>query len=118
MNKAVAPCALVLAILAGCAASPAPDLNQQGGTAIGAVVGGLLGNQIGGGNGKKAMTVLGAVGGALAGNEVEKRVRATTVYDVQVRMEDGSTRTIRHSQPIAAGTKVQVDNGALRVAGN
>jgi outer membrane lipoprotein SlyB len=63
------------------------------------------------------MTVLGAVGGAFAGNEIEKRARATTVYDVQVRMEDGSVRTFRRSEPIAAGTKVQAEGTTLRVSG-
>ena len=88
------------------------------GVAGGAVAGGLLGHQMGGGSGKTALTVLGVVGGALAGNEVEKRARAITEYDVQVRMEDGSVRTVRQSQPISAGTRVQLNNGELRVAGN
>lgn len=87
------------------------------GVAGGAVAGGLLGNQVGGGNGKTALTVLGAVGGAFAGNEIEKRVRATTVYDVQVRMEDGSTRTFRRNEPVAAGTRVQVEGSSMRVSG-
>jgi outer membrane lipoprotein SlyB len=83
----------------------------------GAVIGGLLGNQVGGGNGKKAMTVIGAVGGGLAGHEAEKHVRATVAYDVQVRMEDGSVRTIRRSEPVAPGTRVFVEGGQLRVGG-
>lgn len=40
------------------------------GTGVGAVVGGLLGNQIGGGNGKKIATVAGVLLGGYAGNEV------------------------------------------------
>ncbi|MBC7415705.1 MAG: glycine zipper 2TM domain-containing protein [Herminiimonas sp.] len=40
------------------------------GTGIGAVAGGLLGNQIGGGNGKKLATVAGVLLGGYAGNEV------------------------------------------------
>ncbi|MFL6695074.1 MAG: glycine zipper 2TM domain-containing protein [Ramlibacter sp.] len=86
------------------------------GVAGGAVTGGLLGHQVGGGSGKTALTVLGAVGGAFAGNEVEKRVRATTVYDVQVRMDDGSVRTIRRGAPIAEGTQVRVEGNTLRIA--
>lgn len=86
------------------------------GVAGGAVAGGLIGNQIGGGNGKTAMTVIGAVGGAFAGNEVEKRVRATTVYDVQVRMEDGSLRSFRRTEPLAPGARVVVEGNALRVS--
>ncbi|MBC7501107.1 MAG: glycine zipper 2TM domain-containing protein [Herminiimonas sp.] len=40
------------------------------GTGVGAVVGGLLGNQVGGGNGKKLATVAGALLGGYTGNEV------------------------------------------------
>jgi uncharacterized protein YcfJ len=40
------------------------------GTGIGAVVGGMLGNQVGGGNGKKLATVAGVLLGGYAGNEV------------------------------------------------
>jgi outer membrane lipoprotein SlyB len=98
------------------------EVKEKGqGTGIGAVggavVGGLLGNQVGGGNGKKAMTVIGAVGGGLAGHEAEKHVRATTAYDVQVRMEDGSVRTFRRAEPMAPGTRVTVDGNQLRVGG-
>jgi uncharacterized protein YcfJ len=37
------------------------------------VVGGLLGNQVGGGNGKTLATIAGAVGGGFLGNEIAKR---------------------------------------------
>ena len=40
------------------------------GTGVGAVLGGLLGNQVGGGNGKKLATVAGVLFGGYAGNEV------------------------------------------------
>lgn len=40
------------------------------GTGIGAVVGGALGHQVGGGNGKKLATVAGALLGGYAGNEI------------------------------------------------
>lgn len=83
----------------------------------GAVVGGLLGHQVGGGNGKKVMTVVGAAGGALAGHEAEKHVRATSAYDVQVRMEDGSVRTFRRAEPVAVGSRVTVDGSTMRVRG-
>ena len=98
------------------------EVKEKGqGTGIGAiggaVVGGLLGNQVGGGNGKKVMTVVGAVGGGLAGHEAEKHVRATTAYDVQVRMEDGSVRTFRRTEPLNPGTRVFVEGNNLRVGG-
>ncbi len=82
----------------------------------GAVAGGLLGNQFGGGKGKTAMTVAGAVGGGFAGNAVEKKVRSETVYDVNVRMQDGSLRTVQESQAYAIGTKVVVDGNTLKLA--
>ena len=113
----------VRAICASCGTVESVTAVQQKGegsglgVAGGAVAGGLLGNQVGGGNGKTAMTVIGAVGGAFAGNEIEKRARATTVYDVKVRMEDGSVRTLRRADPVAAGTKVQIEGNALRVSG-
>jgi uncharacterized protein YcfJ len=36
----------------------------------GAVVGGLLGNQVGGGNGKKLATIAGVIGGGMLGNQI------------------------------------------------
>lgn len=45
------------------------DMNPVG-TGLGAVVGGVLGHQVGGGNGKKLATVAGALLGGYAGNEV------------------------------------------------
>lgn len=47
--------------------------NSPIGIGIGAVVGGLLGNQVGGGNGKTLATIAGAVGGGYLGNEIAKR---------------------------------------------
>lgn len=96
-------------------------VHQKGqGTGLGAVAGGVLGgvvgHQVGGGNGKTAMTVLGAIGGGLAGNEVEKRARGETLFDVQVRMEDGSLRTFQRAQSMAVGTHVVVEGKTLRVA--
>ncbi len=47
------------------------DPNRIAGTAAGAVIGGLLGNQIGGGKGKKLATVGGAVAGGAAGLTIQ-----------------------------------------------
>ena len=85
------------------------------GAVAGGVLGGVVGHQVGGGNGKTAMTVLGAVGGGFAGNEVERRVRSETAFDLHIRMEDGSRRTIRQPQAIAAGTRVVVEGNRVRV---
>ena len=82
----------------------------------GAVVGGLLGNQVGAGRGKDAMTVVGAVGGAVAGNEVEKRVKTTRSYEITVRLNDGTTRVISETgQPTwHPGDKVKIVNGVIQ----
>ncbi len=81
----------------------------------GAVVGGLVGSQIGGGSGKNVATVLGAVGGGVAGNEVEKRARATTVYQVRVRMDDGTLRTVTQDTAPAVGQMVTLEGSTLRM---
>jgi outer membrane lipoprotein SlyB len=82
----------------------------------GAVVGGLLGNQVGGGRGKDVMTVVGAVGGAVAGNEVEKRVKTTSSYEITVRLNDGSSRVISEASAPTwrIGDKVKIVNGAIQ----
>ncbi|WP_343583945.1 glycine zipper 2TM domain-containing protein [Herbaspirillum sp.] len=88
------------------------------GIAGGAIVGGLLGNQIGGGTGRTLATVAGAVGGGYAGNEVEKRARTTTSYEVDVRMENGKTRSFpQTADNWRVGDQVRVVNGHLEGRG-
>lgn len=48
------------------------DPNRITGTAIGAVAGGVVGNQIGGGRGRTLATVGGAVAGGVVGNQVQR----------------------------------------------
>ena len=84
------------------------------GSIAGGVLGAVIGNQVGQGTGKTIATVLGGVGGVLAGREIEKNVKKTTVYNVQVRMEDGSLRSFEQATSMAVGTKVTVEAGSLR----
>ncbi|HSC81923.1 MAG TPA: glycine zipper 2TM domain-containing protein [Chitinolyticbacter sp.] len=86
-----------------------------GGAVAGGVVGGVLGNQIGKGNGRKVATVLGALGGAVAGHQIEKQVRKTTVYEVDVAFEDGSSRSYQYPQQptLAQGQAVKDVGGEL-----
>ena len=86
------------------------------GTVAGGVLGGLLGNQVGGGSGKTAMTVLGAAGGAFAGNTIEKNMKKVTVYQVRVRMNDGSIRNVEVSSSVPVGSRVIVEGNNLRMA--
>jgi outer membrane lipoprotein SlyB len=83
------------------------------GAVAGAVLGGLLGNQVGGGDGKTIATVIGVLGGGWAGNTVEKRMKKETVYQVEVRMEDGSTRSVEQSSPAAVGSRVTVEGNVM-----
>jgi len=86
------------------------------GAVAGAVLGGLVGNQFGGGDGKTLATIAGIVGGGLAGNTVEKRMKKELLYRVEVRMEDGSVRTIEQTSPATVGTRVKVEGGSISPA--
>ncbi len=82
----------------------------------GAVAGGVLGNQVGRGTGKDLMTVAGVVAGGIAGNEIEKRIRTGKIYQVSVRMTDGSTQLITESSLPAwrVGDRVRLIDGRIQ----
>ncbi len=81
----------------------------------GALVGGLLGNQVGGGTGKKIATIGGAVAGGYAGNEIEKRQKSHRVWVVRLSHADGSTQRLEQSQDpgLRAGDVVVVRDGRI-----
>ena len=81
----------------------------------GAVLGGVLGHQVGGGRGKDLATVAGAGVGAYAGHETEKKMKEKTVYQVVVKLESGSTRTFSFNNTSAyrVGDKIKVVDGKL-----
>ncbi len=86
--------------------------SSTGGTIAGAVVGGLLGNQIGGGNGKKLATVAGAVGGGYAGRRIAENSDKTR-YRVTVRLDNGDTEVVKQSNVnhLRVGNYVRIRNG-------
>jgi outer membrane lipoprotein SlyB len=88
------------------------------GAAGGAILGGLLGNQVGSGHGRQLATVAGAVGGAVLGNQVEGNMKASTSYEIRVRLDDGTLRTFhQHSAPQwRTGDRVRIVKGSLRAA--
>lgn len=110
--------------------APVKDEHKIAGTAIGAVVGGLLGNQIGGGSGKKIATVAGAAAGGYAGNKVqgnmqdkdtytttERRCQTVTDssenvigYDVVYMIGDKEGKVRMNEKP---GIRIPVENGQL-----
>jgi len=83
----------------------------------GAVVGGLLGNQVGGGTGKTLATIGGAVGGAYVGNEVQKKATSQKVWVTRVRMKDGGERSFEQAAQPAwrAGQVVRVNDQGVPV---
>jgi outer membrane lipoprotein SlyB len=90
----------------------------QGGAAGvvgGAVVGGVLGNQIGGGTGNTIATVGGAVAGGFLGNEVQKKLTSKKVWVTTVKMQDGTTKTFEQepAPPWAVGNVVKVSGATL-----
>jgi outer membrane lipoprotein SlyB len=85
------------------------------GGAGGAVVGGLLGNQVGSGRGRTLATIAGAVGGAYAGNRVERNMHAVTYTEVRVHMAKGGYRTFTEqgNPRFGNGDRVRVQQGRL-----
>ena len=105
----------------GVVESIAPVKVQGQTNGVGAVAGGvggaLVGNRIAGSHDRTLGGVVGAVGGGLLGNAIEKHERTTTAYDVNVRMDDGSLRTVRESTSPAVGEKVRVEADGLHDRG-
>jgi uncharacterized protein YcfJ len=106
------------------------DNNRVAGKAVGAILGGVLGHQVGGGNGKKVATVVGAVAGGYAGdrvqNNMQKRDTYTTTeqrcntaydireditgYDVTYRVKDKESLIRMSYDP---GNEIPLQNGKL-----
>ena len=78
------------------------------GAIAGGAVGGLLGNKLG--KGKGLAMVLGAAGGAFAGHQIEKQVRADKRWEIGLRLDDGSARTLPSETEPAwrAGDRVRI----------
>lgn len=108
------------------------DPNRIAGTAVGAVAGGLLGSQVGGGSGRTVATVAGAAAGGYAGNQVQKNIqdkntvsrterRCKTVYeshtqtigyDVRYRLGEDEGQVRMDHQP---GPRIPVKDGQLQL---
>ncbi|MDP2397144.1 MAG: glycine zipper 2TM domain-containing protein [Burkholderiales bacterium] len=88
------------------------------GAIAGAVVGGVLGNQVGGGTGQTVATVAGAAGGAYVGNEIEKSQQQKTAdaYKITVRMDSGQHQTVTqgNNAGLRVGDRVRIDNGTVQ----
>jgi len=136
-GRALALCIiLAVPVLSGCETQPAFQVSQPAsrigtvesirsqtvensntaiGTIGGALVGGLLGNQIGSGRGRTAATVVGAAGGAYAGNRMTSG--SSLVWIIGVRYDDGSLATIQQSASpgLRIGDRVRVTNNGIEL---
>ena len=59
---------------------PVQDENRIAGSVLGAVAGGVIGHQFGGGRGKDVATVVGALGGGYAGNQAQGAMQNNDTY--------------------------------------
>ncbi|WP_322628423.1 glycine zipper 2TM domain-containing protein [Halothiobacillus sp.] len=87
----------------------------------GAIVGGLLGNTVGGGRGKDLATVGGAIAGGVAGSAIEQGATQQNGVEITVRLDNGRIVSIVQAvdnQMFSPGQRVQVvtaPNGVSRV---
>lgn len=89
------------------------------GTIAGAVIGGLLGHQVGDGKGNTAATVIGAAGGALIGHQIEKANQPQgDQFRLTIHMENGGYQTLIQNTDfvdLRIGDRLHIDNdGAVR----
>jgi outer membrane lipoprotein SlyB len=80
------------------------------GTGGGAVVGGLLGRQVGGGSGRDLATAAGVIGGAVAGSRIEESTNRVTAWEMEVRRDDGQRVVIvqKADQAFQVGQRVRL----------
>jgi uncharacterized protein YcfJ len=94
--------------------APVKDENRLIGSVGGAVIGGVLGHQIGGGSGKKVATVAGAAAGGYAGNRVQKNMQEK---DVQTTTEQRCKTVQEKSQKVVGydvDYRIGKQTGAVR----
>lgn len=86
------------------------------GTLAGAAIGGIVGNQVGGGTGRTVATAAGAAGGAYVGHEIERRRSSgDQIYKVTIKMDDGTTQSFAQeaAPTVKQGDRVTITQGVL-----
>ena len=80
------------------------------GTGAGAIAGGILGNQVGGGSGRALATVGGALLGGVAGSAAEEGITRQPGYEITVRLDNGRTVSIVQAADVSfqPGERVRV----------
>jgi outer membrane lipoprotein SlyB len=97
--------------------SDKPKTNGSG-PILGGLAGAVAGHQVGQGKGNVLATIVGAGAGALGGLAVEDKVRETKHWDVIVRLDNGTTQTLRSDTPPYwhGGERVRLLDGKLQPA--
>ena len=108
------PVCATCGVIDGYSAVQVQGQNNGVGAVAGGLGGALVGSKIAGRGNHSVGGVIGAIGGGLLGNAIESHQRVATVYDVRVRMSDGSIRTVRQSTVPQVGARVNVDGHTLR----
>lgn len=88
--------------------------SSGGGALLGALVGGVLGNQVGDGRGRTAATGVGAIGGAVVGNRLEQN-RSTGAWRVSLDFNDGQRGSYDYQDigDLQIGDRVRLQNGQI-----
>ncbi|MCK9688818.1 glycine zipper 2TM domain-containing protein [Scleromatobacter humisilvae] len=110
---AAAPVCASCGVVEGYSAVKIQGQNNGVGAVAGGLGGALVGSKIGGRGNHTVGGIVGAIGGGLLGNAIESHERTVTEYDVRVRMEDGSTRTVRQAAVPNVGQRVNVEGHTL-----
>ena len=88
------------------------------GSGGGAIIGGLLGNQVGGGSGRQLATVVGALGGTVAGTAAEDRANRVDALEMQIALDDGSDVVVvqRADRDFQPGQRVRLIGSGANVS--
>ncbi|WP_163558850.1 glycine zipper 2TM domain-containing protein [Halomonas sp. NO4] len=87
------------------------------GTGGGAVIGGLLGNQVGGGSGRTLATAAGAIVGSVAGSKVEESANRVTAWEMEIQRDDGMNVVVvqKADQAFEVGQRVRLIGSGTNV---
>ena len=114
---AAAPVCTTCGVIDGYSAVQVKGQNNGVGAVAGGVGGALIGSKIAGRGNHTLGGAIGAIGGGLLGNAIESHERTSTAYDVRVRMNDGSIRTVRQATVPTVGQHVTIDGNTIKAAG-
>lgn len=87
--------------------------NNTGAIVVGALVGGVLGNTVGHGDGRRAATVVGAVAGGAVANNLTRDGDRYDLYRIDVHMNNGDMYSFdqQDHEDLREGSPVEVRDG-------